>query len=61
MLGDIIYLANSQVRRHEVLLLVEVSDPGLRSLLHDDRNSVGILPANLLAFGSALLVRVLLL
>ena len=29
-------LANSQVRGNQVLLLVKVSDPGLRCLLNDD-------------------------
>ena len=61
MLKLLRYLANSQVRGYEVLLLVKVADPGLRGLLDDDRNSIGVLPADLLALGPALLVGVLLL
>jgi len=48
-------LTNSQVRGHQVLLLVQLRDPGLGSPLHNHWDAVRILPANLLAFGPALL------
>jgi len=47
-------LAHRQVRRHQVLLLVQLCDPGLGSSLHDDGNAVRVLPANLLPLGPPL-------
>jgi hypothetical protein len=54
-----VYLPDGQIRRYEVFLLVEVADPGLGGLLDDDGNAIGVLSADLLAFGTALLVGVL--
>jgi len=48
-------LAHRQVRGHQVLLLVQLGDPGLGRLLHDDGHAVRILPADLLALGPSLL------
>jgi len=52
-------LANGQIRGHEVFLLIQISDARLWCLLHDHGNAIGILLADLLAFGSALLERML--
>ena len=52
-------LPDGQIRRYEVFLLVEVADSGLGGLLDDDGNAIGVLPADLLALGTALLVGVL--
>merc|ERR1712107_827290 len=48
-------LANSEIAGYEVLLLVQITNPGLGTLLHDDGDSVRILPPDLLALGSPLL------
>lgn len=54
-------LANCQVRGNEVFLLVQVSDPRLGRLLHDNGHAIRILPSDLLALGPPLLERMLLL
>merc|ERR1719367_1310569 len=54
-------LSDRQVRGDQVLLLVQVAQPRLRGLLHDDRNPVGVLPPDFLALGPPLLEGVLLL
>ena len=48
-------LANGEIWRNKVLLLVKVSDTSLGTLLHNHRNSVRILPPNLLSLSSPLL------
>ena len=37
-------LADGQVGGHEVLLLVQVAQPSLRGLLHDDGHAVRVFP-----------------
>merc|ERR1712156_740787 len=53
-------LADGEIRGNQVLLLVQVSDPGLGALLHNDGDSVGILPPDLPTLGPPLLKGVLL-
>jgi len=52
-------LAHRQVRRHQILLLVELGDPGLGRPLDDDGHAVGVLPPDLLALRLPLLEGVL--
>jgi hypothetical protein len=52
-------LSDGQIRRYEVFLFVEISNPGFGCFLHNDRDAVGIFPADFFTFGTALLVRVL--
>jgi len=52
-------LADSQVRGHQVLLLVQLGDPGFGSALHDDRDAIGVLPPDFLPLGPSLLEGVL--
>ena len=54
-------LAHRQVGRHQILLLVELGDPGLGSALDDDGHAVRVLPPDLLALRPPLLEGVLLL
>jgi len=54
-------LADGEIRGNQVLLLVQVADPGLGALLHDDGDTVGVLPPDLLPLGPPLLEGVLLL
>jgi len=55
-----IELSDSQVRWHQILLLIQVSDARLRGLLDDHGHSVRILLADLLALSPPLLKRMLL-
>jgi len=48
-------LANSQVRGHQVLLLVQLGDPGFGRALHDDGDAIRILPPDLFSLGPSLL------
>jgi len=52
-------LANRQVRRHQILLLVELGDPGLGRPLDDDGHAVRVLPPDLLTLRLPLLEGVL--
>jgi len=52
-------LAHRQVRRHQILLLVELGDPGLGRPLDDDGDAVRVLPPDLLALRLPLLEGVL--
>lgn len=52
-------LAHRQVRRHQILLLVELGDPGLGRPLDDDGHAVRVLPPDLLALRLPLLEGVL--
>jgi len=52
-------LANSEIRGNQVLLLVQIANPCLGTLLHDDGHSVRVLPPDLLALSSPLLEGVL--
>lgn len=54
-------LAYGQVRWHQVFLLIQISDPRLRSLFHDHGHTVSVFSPDFLAFGLPLLERVLLL
>lgn len=53
-------LAHGEVRRHQVLLLVEVTETSSRGFLDDDWHAVWILASDLLPLGLALFERVLL-
>jgi len=48
-------LAHGEVRRHQVLLLINVRDVGARVSLADHRDSLGVLAPNALCFRLALL------
>jgi len=48
-------LSDGQIGRDQILLFVQVADPRFGSLLHDHRDSVGVLLADLLSFGPSLL------
>ena len=52
-------LAHRQVRRHQILLLVQFGDPGLGRPLDDDGDTIGVLPPDLLALRLPLLEGVL--
>jgi len=53
-------LANSQIRRYQILLLVQIANARLGRFLHDHGNTIGILFPYLLALGATLLERMLL-
>lgn len=48
-------LADSQVRGHQVLLLVQLGDPGFGCAFHDDGDAIRILPPDLFPLGPSLL------
>jgi len=48
-------LADCEIRRDQVLLLIQVSDTSLGRLLHNHRHSVRVLPPDLLPLGPPLL------
>lgn len=54
-----IELADSEIRGHKVLLLVEITEVGGWGFLYDDGDSVWVLSADLLSFGTALVESVL--
>uniref|UniRef100_A0A146LXZ0 Uncharacterized protein n=1 Tax=Lygus hesperus TaxID=30085 RepID=A0A146LXZ0_LYGHE len=52
-------LAYSEVRRHQIFLLVKIADPCFGSLLYDHGDSISIFPSDFLAFCLPFLERVL--